>query len=192
MKLPLAVSFDPVCWTSNSGVNGRWEVTDNVAVAFNFRSTTFPGGGQIFAQAPAATTIHETTLALPHASFGQWPAVDTDPTSHQIVVAAVLGVYSQFRKANPTGPANIIVPCVHGLLGDIYSLGMDSLANEINQKTPTGVHATVYGGNDPDFVAASLDDQFIAAAKAGAIVIPVGHSLGADWVWEFCQKIAGV
>lgn len=91
IKLPLAISFDPVCWTSDSQTAGQWVVPANVAVAFNFRQTAFPGGGKIVAADKTKTIIHEVTLNLPHASFGQWPAVDTDAASHAAAVAAVMG-----------------------------------------------------------------------------------------------------
>lgn len=80
----------------------------------------------------------------------------------------------------------IVGVCVHGLLGNTFSLGMDSLAAELNRATPDGTHFTIQGGNNPAFVSGALTEQLIDAAKQGAMVIPIGHSLGADFVWDFC------
>jgi hypothetical protein len=84
--------------------------------------------------------------------------------------------------------------CVHGLMGDVYSLGMDALASKLNHATPEGVHFDVAGGNDPDLVAGNLTNQLLAAAKTGAVPMVLGHSLGGDFVWKFADaaKQAGV
>ncbi len=88
----------------------------------------------------------------------------------------------------------IVGLCVHGLLGDVYSLGMDALASKLNHATPEGVHFTVVGGNDPHLEAGTLTQQFLSAAAGGAVPMVFGHSLGGDFVWEFADsaKQAGV
>ncbi len=78
--------------------------------------------------------------------------------------------------------------CVHGLLGDVFSLGMDALASKLNRATPVGVHFKVVGGNDPDLVANTLTQQLLSSAAQGFIPMVFGHSLGADFVWDFADK----
>ncbi len=82
----------------------------------------------------------------------------------------------------------IVGVCVHGLMGDVYSLGMDALASKLNRATPAGAHFDVVGGNDPDLVAGNLAAQLIAEAKAASMPMVFGHSLGGDFVWDFADK----
>src|SRR5262249_4963791 len=82
---------------------------------------------------------------------------------------------------------NIIV-VRHGLGGDLYSTGMDKLAEEINRATPVGRHAVVSGGNDPRLDENSFDNGLLAALGKGATVIFIGHSLGADQALRFARK----
>lgn len=82
---------------------------------------------------------------------------------------------------------DIVGLCVHGLLGNTFSLGMDSLATQLNRATPDGVHFNVEGGDNPAFIGADLTAWALGFAAKGAVIVPIGHSLGADWVWEFCQ-----
>ena len=80
---------------------------------------------------------------------------------------------------------NIVGVCVHGLGGDLYSTGMDTLAAELNRITPTGCHFTVRGGNDPRLEDATITSDLLSALAKGATVIYIGHSLGAD----FCAAL---
>jgi len=77
---------------------------------------------------------------------------------------------------------------LHGLGGDLYSTGMDRLAEEINRATPVGWHAVVSGGNDPRLDKNSFDNGLLAALGKGATVIFIGHSLGADQALRFARK----
>jgi len=85
---------------------------------------------------------------------------------------------------------NIIGVCRHGLGGDFYSTGMDRLAEKLNAVTPSGCHFTVSGGNDPRIDETSFDQGLLAAMSKGAVVIYIGHSLGADAALRFCQLAA--
>lgn len=82
--------------------------------------------------------------------------------------------------------------CVHGALGNLFSLGMDALASKLNHATPVGVHFDVVGGNYP--IDGGIIQTLIDAAKAGAVPMVFGHSLGGDSVWNFADaaKAAGV
>lgn len=69
-------------------------------------------------------------------------------------------------------------------LGDVFSLGMDTLADELNRR---GVYATSHSHTDWKAVA----DKAVIAYKArteGPIIL-IGHSLGADAVMEMADYL---
>jgi pimeloyl-ACP methyl ester carboxylesterase len=82
---------------------------------------------------------------------------------------------------------NIVGVCVHGLGGNLFSTGMDTLAAELNRITPVGCHFTVRGGNDPRLEDATITSDLLSALVKGATVIYIGHSLGADSALRFAQ-----
>ena len=82
---------------------------------------------------------------------------------------------------------NIVGVCVHGLGGNFFSTGMDSLATELNRVTPVGCHFTVRGGNDPRLEDVAITSDLMSALGKGATVIYIGHSLGADSALRFAQ-----
>ena len=84
-------------------------------------------------------------------------------------------------------PLNIVGVCVHGLGGNFFSTGMDTLATELNRVTPVGCHFTVRGGNDPRLEEATITSDLLSALAKGATVIYIGHSLGADFALRFAQ-----
>jgi pimeloyl-ACP methyl ester carboxylesterase len=69
-------------------------------------------------------------------------------------------------------------------LADVYSLGMNTLADELNAR---GVYATAHSHTDWKPIA----DQAAAAYKAGkeGPIILIGHSLGADAVMEMADYL---
>jgi pimeloyl-ACP methyl ester carboxylesterase len=69
-------------------------------------------------------------------------------------------------------------------LADVYSLGMNTLADELNAR---GVYATAHSHTDWK----PLADQAAAAYKAGkeGPIILIGHSLGADAVMEMADYL---
>lgn len=69
-------------------------------------------------------------------------------------------------------------------LADVYSLGMNTLADELNAR---GVYATAHSHTDWKPIA----DQAAAAYKAGKErpIILIGHSLGADAVMEMADYL---
>lgn len=81
----------------------------------------------------------------------------------------------------------IVGRCVHGLLGNTYSLGMDALAAKLNHATPAGVHFTVVGGNNPNLILDQIEADLLAAAGRGDVPLMIGHSLGGDAVWNWCD-----
>jgi hypothetical protein len=81
--------------------------------------------------------------------------------------------------------------CIHGLLGDIFSRSMNGLAARLNAETPSGCHFYVVGGNDPDFERDKVEAMLDEAVARNAIVVPIGHSLGADMVCRQCRRLNG-
>ncbi len=69
-------------------------------------------------------------------------------------------------------------------LADVFSLGMNSLANELNSR---GIDATSHSHNDWK----SIADKAAANYKAGTEgpIILIGHSLGADAVMEMADYL---
>jgi hypothetical protein len=69
-------------------------------------------------------------------------------------------------------------------LADVYSLGMNTLADELNAR---GVEATAHSHTDWK----SIADKAVAAYKAGkeGPIILVGHSLGADAVMQMADYL---
>jgi hypothetical protein len=69
-------------------------------------------------------------------------------------------------------------------LADVYSLGMNTLADELNAR---GVYATAHSHTDWK----SIADKAVADYKAGkeGPIILVGHSLGADAVMEMADYL---
>jgi hypothetical protein len=69
-------------------------------------------------------------------------------------------------------------------LADVYSLGMNTLADELNAR---GVYATAHSHTDWKLIA----DLAVADYKAGkeAPIILIGHSLGADAVMEMADYL---
>ena len=82
-----------------------------------------------------------------------------------------------------TAPARAHVYLLRGLM-NIFSLGMDSLAEELGKR---GVHATVSNHSEWQ----SLADQAASNYKAGKEdpIILIGHSLGADAVMQMAAYL---
>jgi len=69
-------------------------------------------------------------------------------------------------------------------LGDVFSRGMDSLADEINK---SGVYATTHSHNDWKSIAERIAADY-KPGKAGPIIL-IGHSLGADAVMQMADYL---
>lgn len=80
--------------------------------------------------------------------------------------------------------------CVHGLMGNVYSLGMDALAAKLNRATPNDVHFMVDGGNDPSAISADMTGALIGRYRMGYTPLVIGHSMGGDFVWNFADEFA--
>lgn len=83
----------------------------------------------------------------------------------------------------PSGPPHAHVYLFRGL-ADVFSTGMDVLAQELNQR---GVEASSHSHTDWKAIA----DKLVIDYKAGRIapIILVGHSLGADAVMEMADYL---
>ena len=69
-------------------------------------------------------------------------------------------------------------------LADVFSLGMDTLANELNTR---GIDATSHSHNDWKLIADKAAMNY-KAGKEGPIIL-IGHSLGADAVMEMADYL---
>lgn len=83
----------------------------------------------------------------------------------------------------------VIVVARKGLIGNLYSSGLVTLAVELNKATRTGVHCTVSGGDDPRIGGDAFDDALLNEISVpGVSCIYIGHSLGADQALRFARK----
>jgi hypothetical protein len=98
-----------------------------------------------------------------------------------VAVGTVVALGANPGAAQPQLRAHVYL--LRGLL-NIFSLGMDTLAEELNRR---GVDATVHSYGDWQ----TLADQAAADYKAGkeAPIILIGHSLGADSVMEMAAYL---
>jgi hypothetical protein len=85
--------------------------------------------------------------------------------------------------AQPQARAHVYV--LRGLF-NVFSLGMDSLADELKRR---GVDATVHGYADWQTLADRAAADYKAKAGKEAPIILIGHSLGADAVMEMAAYL---
>ena len=74
---------------------------------------------------------------------------------------------------------------LRGLAGDIYSLGMDQLADQVTRR---GVTATVHGMTEYSFLADEIIRKYRAGEERGPIML-IGHSTGGDLIIAMAQKL---
>jgi hypothetical protein len=100
-------------------------------------------------------------------------------TALGILVVGMLALGSNSGAAEPRAHVYLL----RGLM-NIFSLGMDTLAEELNRR---GVYATVHGYGEWQSLAdrAAVDYK---AGKEGPIIL-IGHSLGADAVMEMAAYL---
>lgn len=75
---------------------------------------------------------------------------------------------------------------LRGLIGDIYSRGMDDLAHKIEQR---GVRASVHGVSAVVYLANRIIRDYRADPAANGPIILVGHSTGADAIIAIAQRL---
>jgi hypothetical protein len=105
-----------------------------------------------------------------------------------IVVAFVTNcsgsaLFDVIDSANP--PMNGHVYLIRGLLGEVFSRGLDQLAENINNR---GVHASVHGLLE----VSSLTEEIIRKYKddpSSAPIILIGHSSGGDAIISMAQQM---
>jgi thioesterase domain-containing protein len=86
----------------------------------------------------------------------------------------------------PTGPkVEGHVYLLRGLIGDIYSLGMDQLADKITRR---GVAATVSGVSQYSIVADEIIRKHKSGEERGPVML-MGHSTGADLIIAIAQRL---
>jgi LysM repeat protein len=74
---------------------------------------------------------------------------------------------------------------LRGLAGDIYSLGMDQLADQVTRR---GVTATVHGISEYSFLADDIIRKYRSGEERGPIML-IGHSTGGDLIITMAQKL---
>jgi LysM repeat protein len=82
-------------------------------------------------------------------------------------------------------PTNGHVYLIRGLLGEVFSRGLDQLAENINNR---GVRATVHGLSEVD----SLSEEIIRKYKddpSSSPIILIGHSSGGDAIISMAQRM---
>jgi LysM repeat protein len=99
-------------------------------------------------------------------------------------------VHSWFdHSAGPEAQTNQKLPghvyLFRGLAGDIYSLGMDQLADKIARH---GVTATVHGASENRALAADIIRRYKADEERGPIML-IGHSTGGDAIISVAEKL---
>lgn len=86
----------------------------------------------------------------------------------------------------PTGPKlEGHVYLLRGLAGEIYSLGVDQLADKITRR---GVTATAHGMHTFSFVADDIIRKYKSGEERGPIML-LGHSTGGDLIIAMAQKL---
>jgi hypothetical protein len=85
--------------------------------------------------------------------------------------------------AGPKLPGHVYL--LRGLVGDIYSLGMDQLADKINHH---GVTATVHGITEYDAVADTIISKYKSGEERGPVML-VGHSTGGDLIVAIAERM---
>jgi thioesterase domain-containing protein len=75
---------------------------------------------------------------------------------------------------------------LRGLIGDIYSLGMDELAEKIEQR---GIKASAHGVSAVVYLANQIIRDYRADPAGMAPIILVGHSTGADAIISIAERL---
>ena len=90
--------------------------------------------------------------------------------------------YAEVQPEKLPGRAYLL----RGLIGDIYSLGMDELARKIEQR---GVKASVHGVSAVVYLANRIIRDYRADPAANAPIILIGHSTGGDAIISIAQRL---
>jgi hypothetical protein len=99
------------------------------------------------------------------------------------------GIYALGFQATQRAPAEKLpgrAYLLRGLIGDIYSLGMDELAEKIEQR---GIKASVHGVSAVVYLANRIIRDYRADPSSMAPIILVGHSTGADAIISIAERL---
>jgi pimeloyl-ACP methyl ester carboxylesterase len=102
-----------------------------------------------------------------------------------ILHALVLGVVLGFGMTLAEAASSVRVFAIRGVGGPLFSRGMNRLCDELAELA--SVTCTVEDFTD----VTSIESQAQAADAAGAQVVLVGHSMGADAAIEIASELAG-
>lgn len=94
-----------------------------------------------------------------------------------------------FASATAEAPAEPLpgrAYLLRGLIGDIYSRGMDELARKIEQR---GVKASVHGVSSVVYLANQIARDYRADPAANGPIILVGHSTGGDAIIGIAHRL---
>ena len=105
--------------------------------------------------------------------------------ARMILHALVLGVVLGFGMTLAEAASSVRVFAIRGVGGPLFSRGMNRLCDELAELA--SVTCTVEDFTD----VTSIESQAQAADAAGAQVVLVGHSMGADAAIEIASDLAG-
>ncbi len=98
-------------------------------------------------------------------------------------------VHSWFDHSSSDVPVGAKLPghvyLLRGVAGDIFSLGMDQLADKIVRR---GVTATVHGLSEYRAIAADIVRKYKTGEDRGPIML-IGHSTGGDLIINMAEKL---
>jgi hypothetical protein len=99
------------------------------------------------------------------------------------------GIYALGFQATRQAPAEKLpgrAYLLRGLIGDIYSLGMDELAEKIEQR---GIKASAHGVSAVVYLANRIIRDYRADPAGMTPIILVGHSTGADAILSIAERL---
>jgi len=124
-----------------------------------------------------ATLACCSILLLGGAACDSWPKVGDIPIDDLLNHACELeGSIDPSTTISRASPPRVVVTAIRGF-GDISSLGLNVIVNELNQ---SGVQARSYGMSEWGAVGDQIAAQHAAARDSAPGVVLMGHSYGAD------------
>lgn len=93
------------------------------------------------------------------------------------------GLIDAYTDTVPPAPGHVYL--LRGLIGEVFSRGLDNLADQLTRR---GVAATVHGLSAYDSTADEIIANFKANPQSGPIVL-IGHSSGGDAIITMAEKL---
>jgi hypothetical protein len=112
--------------------------------------------------------------------------------SRFVAVAAILGSLTNCNNASIieaytsiTPPVNGHVYLMRGLIGEIFSRGLDNLAEKINRR---GLAASVHGLSNVNSLTEEIIKKYMADPSSAPIIL-IGHSSGGDAIISMAERM---